>query len=195
MIKYLFFIWFILQLRGSPASVLRRSQRSKPRRSPRHPTRVNYKERGKPFCMLYWLLIVNPLSAGIAFMIMQSIWIQASRRVTWRLAWDPNRLLYPISVQHWEHWERYTERGVKDLQGLASQWVPTLGTVYRRRNKGSTQPGYSGISPNIGKGIQDEESKIYTARLFWNQSQLWERYTGRGVKDLHSLVILESVPT
>ena len=37
--------------------------------------------------------IFNPFSAGTAFMLMQTGWIQASRRVTRRLAWDPTYLL------------------------------------------------------------------------------------------------------
>ena len=45
----------------------------------------------------------NPFSAGTAFMLMQTGWIQASRRVTRRLAWDPNCLLlrpsFPIKKQ------------------------------------------------------------------------------------------------
>ena len=43
----------------------------------------------------------NPFSAGTAFMLMQTGWIQASRRVTRRLAWDPTCLLlspsFPIT--------------------------------------------------------------------------------------------------
>ena len=39
------------------------------------------------------LVYVNPFSAGTAFMLMQTGWIQASRRVTRRLAWDPTCLL------------------------------------------------------------------------------------------------------
>jgi len=36
--------------------------------------------------ILYMGLLVNPFSAGTAFMLMQTGWIQASRRVTRRLA-------------------------------------------------------------------------------------------------------------
>ena len=36
---------------------------------------------------------LNPFSAGTAFMLMQTGWIQASRRVTRRLASDPTCLL------------------------------------------------------------------------------------------------------
>ena len=41
----------------------------------------------------------NPFSAGTAFMLMQTGWIQASRRVTRRLAWDPTRLLLSLSFR------------------------------------------------------------------------------------------------
>ena len=37
--------------------------------------------------------LLNPFSAGTAFMLMQTGWIQASRRVTRWLAWDPTCLL------------------------------------------------------------------------------------------------------
>ena len=42
-----------------------------------------------------WSLIpaLNPFSVGTAFTHMQTGWIQASRRVTWRLALDPTCLL------------------------------------------------------------------------------------------------------
>ena len=36
---------------------------------------------------VFSITIFNPLSAGTAFMLMQTGWIQASRRVTRRLAW------------------------------------------------------------------------------------------------------------
>ena len=36
---------------------------------------------------------MNPFSTGTAFMLMQTGWIQASRRVTRWLAWDPTCLL------------------------------------------------------------------------------------------------------
>ena len=39
---------------------------------------------------------VNPFSAGTVFMLMQTGWIQASRRVTRQLAWDPTCL--PLSL-------------------------------------------------------------------------------------------------
>ena len=41
--------------------------------------------------------IINPFSAGTALMLMQTGWIQASRRVTRRLAWDPTCLLLSLS--------------------------------------------------------------------------------------------------
>ena len=37
--------------------------------------------------------LINPFSAGTAFMLMQTGRIQASRRITRRLAWDPTCLL------------------------------------------------------------------------------------------------------
>ena len=43
-----------------------------------------------------FLVILNPFSAGTAFMLMPTGWIQASRRVTRRLAWDPTCL--PLSL-------------------------------------------------------------------------------------------------
>ena len=39
------------------------------------------------------LTCINPFSAGTAFMLMQTGWIQASRQITRWLAWDPTRLL------------------------------------------------------------------------------------------------------
>ena len=40
----------------------------------------------------------NPFSAGTAFMHMQTGWIQANRRVTRRLAWDPTCLPLSLSL-------------------------------------------------------------------------------------------------
>ena len=45
-----------------------------------------------PFSILL-LTFINPFSAGAALMLMQTGWIQASRRVIRRLAWDPTCLL------------------------------------------------------------------------------------------------------
>ena len=39
---------------------------------------------------------INPFSAGTAFILMQTGWIQASRRVTRRLAWDPTCLPFSL---------------------------------------------------------------------------------------------------
>ena len=51
----------------------------------------------------YLCMAVNPFSAGTVFMLMQTGWIQASRRVTRRLAWDPTCLLlspqFPIKIK------------------------------------------------------------------------------------------------
>ena len=41
---------------------------------------------------------INPFSAGTAFMLMQTGWIQARRRVTRRLAWDPTCLPLSLSL-------------------------------------------------------------------------------------------------
>ena len=53
---------------------------------------------------LFGSLALNPFSAGTAFMLMQTGWIQASRQVTLRLAWDPTCLLhspsFPIKNKH-----------------------------------------------------------------------------------------------
>ena len=39
----------------------------------------------------------SPFSAGTAFMLMQTSWIQASRQVTRRLVWDPTCLPHSLS--------------------------------------------------------------------------------------------------
>ena len=44
-------------------------------------------------CSASTMIAFNPFTAGTAFMLMQTEWIQASRRVTRRLAWDPTCLL------------------------------------------------------------------------------------------------------
>jgi len=49
------------------------------------------------FFLMHWTKMINPFSAGTAFMLMQIGWIQASRRVTQRLAWDPTCLLLSLS--------------------------------------------------------------------------------------------------
>ena len=48
------------------------------------------------FCQYSLISLINPFSAGTTFMLMQTGWIQASRRVTRRLAWDPTCL--PLSL-------------------------------------------------------------------------------------------------
>ena len=50
-----------------------------------------HRPRQTSICLPY--IHFNPFSAGTAFMLMQTGWIQASRRVTRRLAWDPTCLL------------------------------------------------------------------------------------------------------
>ena len=51
--------------------------------------------------LAFWLLLfwdINPFCAGTALMLMQTGWIQASCRVTRRLAWDPTCLPLSLSL-------------------------------------------------------------------------------------------------
>ena len=50
-----------------------------------------------PYCLQKSSMVFNPFSVGTAIMLMQTGWIQASRRVTRRLAWDPTCL--PLTLK------------------------------------------------------------------------------------------------